>query len=748
MRTQLLALLCLLGGGMAYAQTPIYVSPTGSASNTGTSISAPTTLTNALSTVAAGGTIYLRGGTYSLSASVVIPSTNNGTSSASKNVVAYQSEVPVLDFSAMAVADANRGVVLDGDYWHFTGVTISGAGDNGMLLSGNNNTIEKCIFTKNHDSGLQLSRFTTSDASISQWPSNNLIIGCESFDNEDPGDENADGFAAKLTYGTGNIFRNCISHNNIDDGWDLYAKSETGPIGAVTIENCVSYNNGVLSNGSTSGSGDKNGFKLGGEGIAVAHIVRRCIAFGNGHHGFTDNNNPGTMEISNNTSVNNAESNFNFRDGSTSTFRNNLSYNAGASDKSFGTEVGSSNVWWKNKVSTNSGSLVVSSADFVSLTPTVTKNSDGSPNYGNFLALASGSDMIDAGVTAPGISFSGSAPDIGARESNGGGTTPPPNTYTLTLTASPSAGGSIVASPAGGSYTAGTVVTLTAQAASGFSFSSWSGGASGSSTSVTVTINANTSVTANFTATSTGGGGNTLHIDDAAAGYCSADGSRQNSFAGADGGFYINLSNSANKGINYSVNAPTAGTYSLVWRYANGGTSVATSARVLVNGAVAAASVAFPKTAAWTTWTTTSAVNVSLNAGVNTIRLETIAAQEFANIDWMEVTGNSPTAAACSTALSSIAYVPEEEKLPSEQPKLYPNPVVSNATVSFYNQHATRVTVRVFDAVGTLVSLLADKEFPAGTNQLSIDGSRLTSAMYFVKIDSEEQHSTLRFVKQ
>ncbi|MCD8188208.1 MAG: hypothetical protein LUD57_06325 [Ruminococcus sp.] len=33
--------------------------------------------------------------------------------------------------------------------------------------------------------------------------------------------ENADGFAAKLTCGEGNVFDGCMSYNNSDDGWDL-----------------------------------------------------------------------------------------------------------------------------------------------------------------------------------------------------------------------------------------------------------------------------------------------------------------------------------------------------------------------------------------------------------------------------------------------------------------------------------------------------------------------------------------------
>ena len=78
-----------------------------------------------------------------------------------------------------------------------------------------------------------------------------------------------------------------------------------------------------------------------------------------------------------------------------------------------------------------------------------------------------------------------------------------PVCYTLTKAANPSGGGSVSASPApncngGTQYTINTVVTLTANANSGYSFSSWSGNASGAANPTTVTMNANKSVTANF----------------------------------------------------------------------------------------------------------------------------------------------------------------------------------------------------------------------------------------------------------
>ena len=76
--------------------------------------------------------------------------------------------------------------------------------------------------------------------------------------------------------------------------------------------------------------------------------------------------------------------------------------------------------------------------------------------------------------------------------------------YALTVDSNPPAGGAVnvvtapncAADPA--KYTPGTIVTLIANPASGYSFSNWSGDASGAASSVGVTMDADRSVTANF----------------------------------------------------------------------------------------------------------------------------------------------------------------------------------------------------------------------------------------------------------
>ncbi|OEJ57216.1 silent information regulator protein Sir2 [Streptomyces agglomeratus] len=337
----------------------LYVAPNGSEGAAGT-VSAPTTLASAINRVTPGGTIHMRGGDYRFSQTVTIPAGNNGTSGDRTELSAYPGETPVLNFAAQSEDPANRGLAVNGSFWHVKGLVVEHAGDNGIFVGGSNNVFERTVTRFNRDTGLQLSRMLSSTPR-DQWPSNNLVLSAESHDNADSDGEDADGFAAKLTVGSGNVFRYAVAHNNIDDGWDLYTKTDTGPIGPVTIEDSLAYENGTLSDGSQAGNGDRNGYKLGGEDIGVDHVIRRSIAYDNGKHGFTYNRNPGTMSVSDNLSIDNAERNFSF-DAGTSVFRNNVSCRSasGTNDKTVG-NADSSNQFWSgsngSRCSSYSGAL-------------------------------------------------------------------------------------------------------------------------------------------------------------------------------------------------------------------------------------------------------------------------------------------------------------------------------------------------------------------------------------------------------
>lgn len=294
----------------------IYVSPDGKNDNSGTKDS-PLSFAAAIQRLDKGGKIYLLEGTYKysypLSISRDYESEHNvlSTSSIEEKLVEPVKDsngdyVKVtFDFSSMGFASSNRGITLNSNYWHIKGFEVTGAGDNGIYIGGNYNTVELIDINNCQDTGLQLGRAGSSYESMDEWPSYNTILNCTSHDNHDPSGEDSDGFACKLTTGVGNVFDGCIAYNNVDDGWDLYTKGESGAIGPVTIKNCVAFNNGMTTQGIGTSNSDGNGFKLGGEQISVPHKVINCVAFNNMATGFTDNSNPGTIYFENCTAYNN-----------------------------------------------------------------------------------------------------------------------------------------------------------------------------------------------------------------------------------------------------------------------------------------------------------------------------------------------------------------------------------------------------------------------------------------------------------
>jgi hypothetical protein len=268
-----------------------WVGPNGSDSNAGTQASPFKTLTPAHARVTAGGTIWLLSGTNMLTTTQDI--TQSGTAAGHIRVQAVAGGArPVLDFSGQAFGSSNRGIDVKGDYWEFRGFEIMNAGDNCIGISGSNNTFDQLVIHGCSDTGLQITA-SSSDATNDAKAANNLVLNCDSYENLDQptNGENADGFAAKLRIGPGNVFRGCRAWNNADDGWDFFASDDV-----VTIDNCWAFLNGKVVSGSNT-AGDGNGFKLGGapsgagEGGAV-HIVKNSFAFDNRACGFVRNNNP------------------------------------------------------------------------------------------------------------------------------------------------------------------------------------------------------------------------------------------------------------------------------------------------------------------------------------------------------------------------------------------------------------------------------------------------------------------------
>ncbi|CEL60903.1 hypothetical protein RSOLAG1IB_04142 [Rhizoctonia solani AG-1 IB] len=312
--------------------TAIYVSPSGNDSNAGTLAAPLKSIQTAINKAVAGDTIYLRGGTYSLTTNIQV--TKSGTSSAPYTITNYQSEKVIIDGEGLpytpaelggSIPNKDRGILhIEGSYWRFIGLELINGPYGVFSRDASNNYYERLSTHDNYETGFQ----------IQGAASNNVVVNLDSYNNRDPrkNGESADGIGVKEGSGTGNVIRGSRFWNNVDDGLDFWEF-----LSPVTIENCYSWGNGFNRWGFSPFEGDGNGFKLGGgaKDTAVAHVVKNSIAWNNAAGGFVDNTQPGKMQVSRNTAWNNiAGSGFDFADSSAIGLYNKANYLAGSGSAS------------------------------------------------------------------------------------------------------------------------------------------------------------------------------------------------------------------------------------------------------------------------------------------------------------------------------------------------------------------------------------------------------------------------------
>ena len=66
----------------------------------------------------------------------------------------------------------------------------------------------------------------------------------------------------------------------------------------------------------------------------------------------------------------------------------------------------------------------------------------------------------------------------------------------------------------------------------------------------------------------------------------------------------------------------------------------------------------------------------------------------------------------------------------------FPNPFNPSTTISFNLAVDSKVTLKVYNALGQEVSVLANAQYAAGTHNLAFDASSLTSGVYMYAIEA------------
>ncbi len=136
----------------------------------------------------------------------------------------------------------------------------------------------------------------------------------------------------------------------------------------------------------------------------------------------------------------------------------------------------------------------------------------------------------------------------------------------------------------------------------------------------------------------------TITLQENATGFCGVDGIIDTKHEGYTGSGFCDTTNANGAGINWNINIASAGTYTFVWRFANGSTD--RSAKLIINGSDVLSGINFPATGAWANWDVLSA-DIALTSGIKSIRLEATNSDGLANIDYLMLAGAAPEIAPC-----------------------------------------------------------------------------------------------------
>ena len=452
MKHFLLALLLALSFGPAFSAR-YYVSPAGNDINSGTLQQPFLTIQRAQTAVAAGDTVYVRGGTYTmLTSQVALYSgglfafvtnlTKSGTSANRIKYWAFPGERPVFDYANVNPAGFRvNAFEVSGSWLHIRGLEVTGIQVNITTANtqsigfstngGSNNIYEQCNVHDGQGIGFYLTR-----------GANNLFLNCDAYRNYDYTSRtgggvnggNVDGFGNHPNAGSvGNVYRGCRAWFNSDDGYDCISAQE-----ATVFENCWAFYNGY-SLGFVS-RGDGNGFKAGGYGNAALtgipvnvprNTTRFCLAVRNKSNGFYSNHHLQGSDWYHNAAYQNA-TNFDLLNrlarnatdyltdvpGYAHVLRNNVSYlprSTGRDLADYDPAPGANTI--DHNTFLNPG-VTVAANDFMSLDTTLLRaprQANGSLPVLPFMRLVPGSDLIDAGISV-GFPFSGTAPDLGPYE--------------------------------------------------------------------------------------------------------------------------------------------------------------------------------------------------------------------------------------------------------------------------------------------------------------------------------------------
>ncbi len=234
-------------------------------------------------------------------------------------------------------------------------------------------------------------------------------------------------------------------------------------------------------------------------------------------------------------------------------------------------------------------------------------------------------------------------------------------------------------------------------------------------------------------------GGTTTRIE--AEHYATMQGIQTENTSDAGGGLNVGYIDNGDW-MDYSYNAPVAGTYTVNFRVATPNSGARFQLRK-ADGTVLA-SVVVPVTGGWYQDWMTITTTVNLAAGQQTLRIVSTASDPW-NINWLEITSPSVSNSAVF-GHQNLNNREEIELRDARAVTIFPNPVADVFQLRVRSAYSGKVQVQVIGLNGIVYR---ESTFfkSGGTSTISIDARTLAQGKYVVRVIMKNTKTTETFIK-
>jgi predicted esterase len=191
--------------------------------------------------------------------------------------------------------------------------------------------------------------------------------------------------------------------------------------------------------------------------------------------------------------------------------------------------------------------------------------------------------------------------------------------------------------------------------------------------------------------------------------------------------------------MDFAINAPSAGTYTLKFRIA----TPYSGAQIQVkNGSgTVLSTVNLPITGGFQTWQTVSST-LNLPAGVQTIRLQSNSSAGW-NINWIEFVQGTGTITSTQSSIQDVTVASAQKVLL----EVYPNPVKDQFTLNIQNEYKGALTIILVNMNGGVQKQWSYTK-NADALQVQLSASELAPGQYMLIIKSKDGQQTRKFIKR